>query len=544
MVVSAQHEATEVGAAILAAGGNAIDAAVAVGYALAVVYPAAGNLGGGGFMTLRLADGRTTFLDFREKAPLAATATLFQNASGQVVPGRSTESWLAVGVPGTVAGLEAARERYGHLSRSQLIGPALRLAREGFVLDRGDAAMFASETEALAADPQARAIFTHDGQPLQAGDRLLQPELATSLERIVATGADSFRDGPLGAAIAQASAASQGLITRDDFAHYAVREMAPITCGYRGTTIISAPPPSSGGVTLCETLNILEGFDLHAAGFHTAREAHLLVEAMRRSYRDRNTRLGDPAFVQNPVAHLTDKAYAATLRAGIAAEAATPSVDLAPAPAVPEGDHTTHFSVVDRDGNAVAVTYTLNGWFGAHRVAGDTGILMNNEMDDFTAKPGVPNMFGLLQGDANAVAPGKTPLSSMSPTIVIEDNHLAMVTGSPGGSRIISIVLQVIVNAVDHGMTVAEAVDAPRLHHQYLPDVVDLEPGALSAAVRDELVHQGYAFRDRPAWGHAETIMVGGDTLAAARASWASGRPLALFGANDRRAPSGSAVGR
>ena len=513
MVVSAQHLATDAGLQILAAGGNAVDAAAAVGYALAVTYPAAGNLGGGGFMTLRLADGRTTFLDFREKAPLAATASMFQDAQGRVVPGLSTDSWRAVGVPGTVAGLEAARERYGRLSRHAVVAPAIALARDGFVLGPGDAALFAAETPGLAADPGARAIFTHDGQPLQAGDRLVQPQLATSLSLIDATGADSFAHGALGQAIAAASAAGQGLITAEDFSRYKVRELAPITCSYRGATVISAPPPSSGGITLCESLNILEGYDLSAAGFHTAPEVHLLVEAMRRAYRDRNQRLGDPAFVDNPVAHLIDKAYAASLRAGIAPEAATPSATLPPAPAVAEGEHTTHFSVVDRDGNAVAVTYTLNGWFGAHRVAGDTGILMNNEMDDFTAKPGVPNMFGLVQGDANAIAPGKTPLSSMSPTILTRDGRLALVTGSPGGPRIISTVLQVIVDTVDHGMALDAAVDAPRLHHQFLPDVVDAEAGALAPDVRATLEAAGYKIQLRPDWGHAESILVGGQSF-------------------------------
>lgn len=540
MVVSAQHFATEAGLQVLAAGGNAVDAAVAVGYALAVTYPAAGNLGGGGFMTLRLADGRTTFLDFREKAPLAATATMFQDAGGDVIPNLSTDSWKAVGVPGTVQGLEAARARYGRLSRHAVIAPAIALARDGFVLEDGDAVLFRAEAPELANDPAARAIFTHDGQPLHAGDRLVQPQLAASLALVDATGAAAFTSGPLGAAIAAASTAGGGLITPQDFARYKVRELAPIGCTYRGYGLVSAPPPSSGGITLCEILNILEGYDLHAAGFHTPREAHLLIEAMRRAYRDRNQRLGDPDFVDNPVVHLTSKAYAATLRAGIADEAATPSAALPPAPTVAEGDHTTQFSVVDHDGNAVSVTYTLNGWFGAHRVAGDTGILMNNEMDDFTAKPGVPNMFGLIQGDANAIAPGKTPLSSMSPTILTRDGHVALVTGSPGGSRIISIVTEVIVNTVDHGMALDDAVNAPRLHHQFQPDVVDLEAGALTPQVRSALEADGYAFRDRPDWGHAESIMVGGRTLDAA----VPGAAPLLFGANDRRAPAGAAAGR
>lgn len=534
MVVSAQRLASQVGADILARGGNAIDAAVAVGYALAVVYPAAGNLGGGGFMTIRFPDGRATFLDFREKAPLAATETMFQDEHGEVVPGRSTDSWLAVGVPGSVAGMEAAHDRYGKLRRETIIAPSVALARDGFVLTEDDAAMFASEAEALAKDSGARGIFTHDGRPLAAGDRLVQPDLAASLETIQRDGAAAFATGSLALAVAAASQAAGGLIAAEDFARYRVRELEPIRCNYRGFEVMSSPPPSSGGVTLCLMLNILEGYDLRGMGFHSAAETHVLVEAMRRAYRDRNTRLGDPAFVDNPVAHLIDKAYAAGLRATIAPEAATPSTDLPPPP---EGQQTTHYSVVDRDGMAVSVTTTLNGWFGAARVAGKTGILMNNEMDDFTAKPGVPNMFRLIQGHANAIAPGKTPLSSMSPTILAKDGRLVMVTGSPGGSRIITITLQTIVNVVDYGMTIQEAVDAPRVHQQYQPEPVDLEPDALTPAVRATLETRGYTFRDRPLWGHAESILVGAPTLGPAPGD------SRRYGANDRRAPGGAAIG-
>ena len=537
MVTSAQHLASEVGVEILRKGGNAIDAAVAVGYALAVVYPAAGNLGGGGFMTIRFADGRTTFLDFREKAPLAATQTMFQDKQGKVVAGRSTEGWLAVGVPGTVAGYETALSRYGRLPHADVIAPAIALARDGFELGDGDILPFQAATDLLARDPAAARIFTHDGKPLQIGDRLVQPQLAASLETIARMGADSFRVGPLGEAIAAASLAGGGLLAKQDFATYRVRELTPITCSYRGYTITSAPPPSSGGVTLCEILNILEGYDLHALGFHSVAEVRVLVEAMRRAYHDRNTRLGDPDFVANPVARLIDKDYAAGLRVGIDPARATPSAALAtPDPERPE---TTHFSVVDADGTAVALTTTLNGWFGTGIVAGETGILLNNEMDDFTAKPGVPNMFGLVQGESNAVAPGKTPLSSMSPTILSKDGRLVMVTGSPGGSRIITITLETIINVIDHGMTIQDAVDAPRLHHQYQPDSVDLEPGALTPEVRTTLEGLGYAFRDRPAWGHAESILIGDVQRSATGSSTSTRR----FGVNDHRAPAGAAVG-
>ena len=542
MVVSAHRLASEVGRDILQHGGNAVDAAVGVAYALAVVYPQAGNLGGGGFMTIRLADGRTIFLDFREKAPLAATPNMFQDEHGAALKGRSTETWLAVGVPGSVAGLDDALAHFGTLSRAAVIAPAIKLARDGFELGETDVGAYAYEAERLAQDPAARAIFTRNGQPLRAGDRLVQPQLAASLEAISQSGYESFRTGAVGQAIAAASKAGGGLITTADFQGYKVRELTPVHCTYRGFDIDSAPPPSSGGATLCEILNILEGSDLHALGFHSVGEVHALVEAMRRAYRDRNTELGDPDFVTNPVARLIDKAYAAKLRAGIVSDRATPSASLGESGPDKEGQQTTHLSVVDATGNAVSLTTTLNDWFGVHRVAGETGILMNNEMDDFTSAPGTPNMFGLVQGAANAVAPGKTPLSSMSPTIVSKGGRLVMVTGSPGGSRIITITLETIINVIDHGMTVGEAVSAPRIHHQFLPDVVDLELGALNEATRATLTAQGYTFRDRPFWGHAESILIGGPTIAPTSATSAARQEL-RFGSNDPRAPAGAALG-
>ena len=550
MVVSAHHLASEVGAEVLRKGGNAVDAAVAVGYALAVVYPQAGNIGGGGFMTLRLADGRATFLDFREKAPMAATATLFQDADGKVIPGLSTDSWKAVGVPGTVLGLETARLRYGTLSRKALMAPSIRLARKGFVLRQGDAGVFAGETGSLAKDPAARAIFVPQGRALTKGDRLVQADLARTLAQISAKGPDAFYKGPIGAAIVEASAQGGGILTTDDFARYSVRELKPVECDYRGFHVISAPPPSSGGVAICQTLNILSGYDLAAAGFHSAQEVHYLVEALRRTYVDRNNRLGDPDFVANPLGELLDPAYAAKLRAGIDPERPTPSSELGPAAAVREGSNTTQYDVVDAAGNAVSVTYTLNDWFGAHRVAAGTGIVVNNEMDDFTAKPGNPNMYGLVEGANNAIAPGKTPLSSMSPTILTKDGKVAMVIGSPGGSRIITITLQAIINAVDHGMDIQEAIDAPRIHHQWLPDTVYLEPYALSADTRRLLEARGYRFSDQGQWGIAEGITVGSPRIAPVKRSTGntlsvSAPPLAgatLFGAHDPRGGAGLAV--
>ena len=550
MVVSAQHLASDVGADILRAGGNAIDAAVAVGYALAVVYPAAGNLGGGGFATLRLADGNTAFLDFREKAPLAATAGMFLDASGTPVAARSTRGWLAVGVPGSPAGLEALCEKYGTMKRARLMAPAIALARHGFVLQPGDAALLRVVAPMLAADPATAAIFLPGGKPPESGQRLAQPQLAASLNRMSAEGPDrAFYRGPIGAAIVAASHAGGGILTTADFARYKVRWLAPVECDYRAYHIISAPPPSSGGVTLCEMLNILSGYDLKAAGFHSAAEVHSLVEAMRRAFRDRNNRLGDPDFVHNPVTSLLDPGYATKLRADIDPVRATPSVSLPP-PA-PEGTNTTQFSVVDAAGNAVSVTYTLNGWFGMGRVAGGTGIVMNNEMDDFSAKPGTANMFGLVQGDANAIAPGKTPLSSMTPTILTHDGKLAAVLGSPGGPRIITTVLEAIVNLVDHGMNVQEAIDAPRIHAQWLPDTVSIERRALSPDTRTLLEHDGYTFRDGDSWSLSEAIVAGPRPSFTAPDSSPGALPMplatvpgaTLWGAHDVRGAEGAARG-
>jgi gamma-glutamyltranspeptidase/glutathione hydrolase len=551
IVVTAQHLASDVGASILRRGGNAVDAAVAVGYALAVVYPQAGNLGGGGFMTLRLADGRKTFIDFREKAPLAATETLFQDKNGQVIPGLSTDSWLSVGTPGSPAGLEYARVKYGSMARAELMAPAIRLAREGFAIGQGDAGVYQIATAELAKDPIGAKIFFKDGRPLQQGDRLVQPQLAHSLELISERGPEAaFYRGPIGAAIAAASHAGGGILSVADFAHYQVRELAPVECDYRGFHLISAPPPSSGGVMICEILQILQGYDLSKMGFHSADEVHYLVEAMRRAYADRRD-LGDPAFVSNPIAELLSPAHATELRAGIDPERATPSADVRAAGASPpEGTNTTQFSIVDSLGNAVSVTYTLNNWFGAQHVAGDTGILMNDEMDDFTSKPGVPNMFGLIQGVANAIQPGKTPLSSMSPTIVTKNGKLVMVIGSPGGSRIITITLEAIINVIDHGMTIQEAIDAPRIHHQWMPDTVYLERQALSPDTRALLQSRGYTFSDAGYWGIAEGILVGGPSLAGHDGMGEDGflplnaRPAAgeeYFGAHDVRSGSGEA---
>ena len=541
MVVTAQHLATDVGVAVLEAGGNAVDAAVAVGYALAVTYPTAGNLGGGGFMTIRLADGRTTFLDFRERAPQAATRDMYLDARGEPVPGASTDTYLAVGVPGSVAGLELAREKYGSRPRAELIAPAIALARDGFALEAGDVAAFAEGNDMLAQDPAAAAIFLQDGKPLPLGARLVQSDLAGTLQAIAEGGADAFYKGQTAELIVKASGENGGILAAGDFEAYKVRELEPVACNYRGYDIVSSPPPSSGGLIICEILNVLEGYPIAYLGYGSAETTRLMVEAMRHAYVDRNTALGDPDFVKNPVAKLTSDAYAEEIRARIDPYRAGVSADLTPA-GFGESTETTHYSIIDKDGNAVAVTYTLNGSFGTGKVAAGTGVLLNNEMDDFTMKPGVPNLYGLVQGAANAIEPGKSPLSSMSPTIVSKDGAPFMVIGSPGGSRIITITLEAILNVIDHGMNLQEAIDAPRIHHQWLPDRVYMEPRALSPDTLRILAGQGYQVGIDPdwtIWGEAAGILVGGRDLNEIEA----GTGPRYTGAIDSRASAGSARG-
>jgi gamma-glutamyltranspeptidase/glutathione hydrolase len=538
MVVTAQHLATDAGIEVLRRGGNAVDAAVAVGYALAVVYPAAGNLGGGGFMTIQFADGRKRFIDFREKAPLAATRDMYLGPDGKPVEDLSTQGYLAVGVPGTVAGLELALARYGTQERSAVMAPALRLAREGFVLDAGDVHMLHVMTEDLRKDAPTAAIFLQGGRPYQAGERLAQPDLAQTLERVRAAGARGFYQGPTAAAIVAASRRGGGILTQADFDQYEARERDPVECDYRGYHVVSAPPPSSGGVILCEMLNILEGYPLGSMGFHSAQAVHAQIEAMRHAYVDRNSYLGDPDFVANPLAHLLDKAYAAKLRAAIDPRRAGISAELAAGTPPHEGSHTTHYSIIDRFGNAVAVTYTLNEWFGARVTAAGTGVLLNDEMDDFTVKLGAANSYELVQGAANAIAPGKRPLSSMTPTIVTKDGKVVLVVGTPGGSRITTTVLQVILNVIDYGMNVQEAVDAPRFHQQWLPEATVLEPYALSPDTEAILRGMGQKFRDGRNANHVEAILVGGPALGTP----AQGKER-YFGANDPRSQTGSALG-
>jgi gamma-glutamyltranspeptidase / glutathione hydrolase len=538
MVVSAQHLATRVGVDVLKDGGSAVDAAVAVGYALAVVYPAAGNLGGGGFMTIQFADGRKTFLDFREKAPLAATANMYLDKDGNVIKGASTLGHLAVGVPGTVSGLEYALARYGTMTRAALIAPAIRYAQDGFVLEQGDVDMFRTATEDFKKDGATAAIFLNQGEPFAAGQRLVQKDLAATLKLIGEKGEDGFYKGPVGAAIVASSQAGKGIITQADLDQYRTRELKPVECNYRGYGVVSAPPPSSGGVVVCEILNILEGYPLKELGFRSAQAVHYQIEAMRHAYVDRNSYLGDPDFVKNPLDRLLDKAYAARIRAVIDPNKAGVSKDIRPGVAPHEGSNTTHYSIVDRFGNAVAVTYTLNDWFGAKVTAGGTGVLLNNEMDDFTSKIGVPNLYGLVQGEANAIQPGKRPLSSMSPTIVTKDGKPVMVVGTPGGSRIITAVLHTIINVIDYGMNVQEAVDAPRFHQQWLPDVTNTENFALSPDTRRILEGMGHRLAGPQPANHLAAILVGAPTL--------GGKPVGnyrFYGANDPRRNTGLALG-
>jgi len=542
MVVTAQHLATDVGVDVLKSGGNAVDAAVAVGYALAVVYPTAGNLGGGGFMTIRLKDGRTTFLDFRERAPLAATETMYLDAKGDIVPRASLDGYLAVGTPGSVMGFETAREKYGTKKREELIAPALKYAGEGFTLEQGDTASFAGSAKRLAKDEEATKIFLKaGGSPYSPGEKLVQPDLAAVLQSISEKGPDAFYKGAPADAIVKASQAKGGILAKEDFEQYKVRELKPIECNYRGYDIISSPPPSSGGVIICEILNVLEGYPLSYLGYGSAEAVHIMVEAMRYAYVDRNAALGDPDFIDNPVSKLLDKNYAKEIRAKIDPYKAGTSAKLKPLGGK-ESTETTHYSVIDDEGNAVAVTYTLNGSFGAGVVAPGTGVLLNNEMDDFTSKPGVPNLYGLVQGEANAIAPKKTPLSSMSPTIVTKDGKPFMVIGSPGGSRIITITLEAILNVVDFGMDISQAVNAPRIHHQWQPDTVYLEPFALSPDTEKALAEMGYKLdggNGAPVWGQASGILVGGKSLAAIE----KGGGARYNGTMDSRATEGSANG-
>jgi gamma-glutamyltranspeptidase / glutathione hydrolase len=488
MVVSVHHLASDVGVQIMQAGGNAVDAAVATGFALAVVHPIAGNLGGGGFMLLRTHDGHATFIDFREQAPLAATADMYLDAKGNVLPADNLQSsitgYRAIATPGSVAGLAYAEKKYGKLGLAKVIAPAIQLAEEGFALSEEEAHELHDSDLARFAD--TKRIFQRDGHYYVADEVFKQPELARTLKRIAADPSDFYR-GKLAQELVAELRKGGGLITLDDLAHYEVKERTPVTGTFHNFTVISAPPPSSGGVVLLAALNILEPYDLAKLGDRTPESMHLITEAYRRAYMDRSEYLGDPDYNEMPVAELTNRKYADAWRASITGKA-TPSADLhrpegflPPAPKTAgqrkESQDTTHYSVVDKEGNAVSVTTTLNNSFGSDVTAGSLGFLLNDEMDDFAAKIGVPNMYGLIQGPADAIAPRKRPLSAMTPTIVLEDGKLRYVLGSPGGSRIITTVANIFLSTAEGGLNIQQAVDAPRFHHQYLPDKLYLEPG-------------------------------------------------------------------
>ncbi|WP_047678364.1 MULTISPECIES: gamma-glutamyltransferase [Xenorhabdus] len=553
MVVSAQHLASQVGIDILKMGGNAIDAAVAVGYAEAVVNPCCGNIGGGGFMTIHLADGTDTFINFRETAPAAASANMYLDKEGNVIKGASLYGYKAIGVPGTVMGLDTALQKYGTLTREQVMAPAIKLAREGYILTRGDTDIMDTTVKRFAQDPETARIFLRkDGTPFQPGDRLVQTDLANTLEMIAKQGPDAFYHGKIPQIIEETSKKSGGIITATDFVNYTITETTPVTCSYRGYKFISSPPPSSGGVTLCEILNIVEGYDLKSMGFNSAAYIHTLTEAMRHAYIDRNTYLGDPAFIKNPLDRLLSKSYAESIRKEIQPNKATPSKQVQPGIGPHEKPETTHYSVVDKDGNAVSTTYTINGRFGAVVIAPGTGFFLNDEMDDFTTKVGEKNMYGLVQGATNSIAPGKRPLSSMSPTLVTKDNKIFLVLGSPGGSRIISITLQAVLNIIEFGMPPQEAVNSPRIHHQWLPDEVYYEQRGLSKDTLNLLKKMGYKMVEQTPWGATELIMIGLPGAAGVSPANSSGndsfvsgkvREGYIYGANDVRRPAGAAIG-
>jgi gamma-glutamyltranspeptidase / glutathione hydrolase len=511
MVVTQEAQASRVGLDVLKRGGNAVDAAVAVGFALAVTLPRAGAIGGGGFMLIHRADrNQTIAIDYRESAPAATTTEVFLDANGEADPFKSRYSGLAIGVPGTAAGLELAWRRYGSgkFSFADLIAPAIALARQGLTVDDDVADSLPLAAKALASHPSSARIYLRaDGSVKEAGDHIALDDLAATLEAIAANGAAGFYTGPVAQKIVAAVEAAGGRMTMADLANYRAVEREPVSGTYRGYTVVSMPPPSSGGAHIIEILNIVEGFPIGEQGLNSAASLHEMAEAEKLAYADRAAYLGDPDFVKIPLAGLTSKAYAEHLRALILPDRARPAADIRPGePERYESDQTTHFSIVDSDGDAVANTYTLNLPYGSGLVADGTGVLLNNELDDFAAKPGAANVYGLLGGDANAPGPMKRPLSSMSPTPVFKDGKLMMATGSPGGSHIITAVVQIIVNVIDHGLNVAEAENAPRAHDQLFPDELRIERGISPDTIR-LLEAMGHKVVLREAMGSANTIV-------------------------------------
>lgn len=511
MALSTHIAADRIGEDVLKKGGNAVDAAVAVGYALAVVHPAAGNIGGGGFAVVFMADGTATTLDFREKAPLKATRDMYLDKDGNVLPEASTRGHKAAGVPGTVAGMSALLEKYGTMKLADLIAPAVKLAEEGYVINARQEGTFAEHADTFKKYPASRKYFLKpDGSSYKRGDVLVQKDLAATLKLIAREGPKAFYQGKIAEIIVKDMAANGGLITKEDLAKYAPVWRDPVRGTYRGHEIVSMGPPSSGGTHIIQILNVMENGDVKATGFGSAATVHLMAEAMRYAYADRSEYMGDPDFVTVPQEILASKEYAKAIFAKIRENSgkATPSSEVKPGLPLREGTNTTHYSVVDKHGNAVAVTYTINESYGSHAAVDGAGFLLNNEMDDFAAKAGVPNIYGLVGSDANCIAPEKRPLSSMSPTIVLKDGKLLLVVGSPGGSRIITTVLQVIANVIDHGMDISEAVAAPRFHMQWLPDELRLERFGISPDTASLLEKMGYTLKVQPYMGDVNAILV------------------------------------
>lgn len=537
MVASTSQIASQIGVDVMKRGGNAVDAAIAVALALAVTYPAAGNLGGGGFMMIRLSNGKTTAIDYREMAPAAAHRNVYLDKDGNLIKGEgsSTVGYRASGVPGTVAGMELALKKYGSgkLSWAQLVAPARRLAAEGFSMSHLLARSLRGGDDYLSTYPETRRLFLRNGNYYNEGEIFRQPELAATLARIQRLGPKEFYQGQTAKLIVQDMKRNNGLITMEDMAAYVAKEREPLRGTYRGHEVVSMPPPSSGGAVLLEMLNILEGFDLAKHDWASSDRHHLTVEAMRRAFADRAEYMGDADFVKVPVAGLIDKAYADNLRKSIRMDRASSSEEVrAGRPTGYESDETTHFTVVDAQGNAVANTYTLNNWFGSGVIAKGTGVVMNNEMDDFAAKPGTPNLYGLIQGERNAVAPRKRPLSAMTPTFVMrKDGTLWFTVGTPGGPTIINTVLQIITNVIDYDMNIQQAIDAPRIHHQWLPDELAWEPYGLSGDTQRALQDRHHKLVDRPNYmGDAQGIMIEEKTSV-------------RLGATDPRRSDGLAVG-
>ena len=529
MVATEQNLASQIGLEILKNGGNAVDAAVAIGFSLAVSLPNASNIGGGGFMLVHDAkSNKTVALDFREKAPAAATETMYQDENGEIIPRKSWYTHQAIGVPGTVAGLTKALEKWGSLPLAEVMQPAIDLAEQGYEVSPTMAKLLQVEKDNLGKWPTTKAIFFDGDEPLALGDTLVQKNLAESLKLIAKEGADAFYKGAIAEEIVRDQEAHDGLITKDDLASYEATEREVVRGDYRGYEIVSMPLPSSGGIHIIQMLNAMEHLPIKESGVNSAKTISLMAETMKRAYADRSEYLGDSDFVDVPIQELTSKEYAKAIADEVLKGEITPAQEIKPGDLAPyESDQTTHYSVVDKEGNAVAVTYTLNLNFGSGIVAGETGILMNNEMDDFSAKPGVPNAFGLIGGSANAIEAGKRPLSSMTPTMVLKDGKPWLVTGSPGGARIITTVLQQIVNAIDFGMNPAAATNTPRFHHQWLPDELRLEVG-FSPDTIQLLENAGYDVSVKPSMGRTQTIQIIDDTM---------------YGYSDPRNPDGSAIG-